>query len=130
MFSFLPFSYSVVVSTGVLSAYSRSSDDFSVLVCFLSRQQRLSHLRQHPAGLPGAERSKAHDWDGVVVATRSPAMCDYCVAETITGVAVLLQPFISILPSGRAVPVIMPVVLNGVATLPWWSRAITPPSPF
>ena len=42
----------------------------------------------------------------------------YCVAETITGSAVLLQPFISILPSGRAVPVIMPVVLNGVATLP------------
>ena len=42
----------------------------------------------------------------------------YGVAETITGSAVLLQPFISILPSGRAVPVIMPVVLNGVATLP------------
>ena len=43
----------------------------------------------------------------------------YCVAETISGSAVLLQPFISILPSGRTVPVIMPVVLKGVATLPW-----------
>src|ERR1700719_3506761 len=38
----------------------------------------------------------------------------YCVAGTMIGSAVLLQPFISILPSGRTVPVIMPVVLNGV----------------
>ena len=42
----------------------------------------------------------------------------YWVAGTKMGSAVLLQPFISILPSGRTVPVIMPVVLNGVATLP------------
>ena len=61
---------------------------------------------------------EGHDEDGGGVATRSPGMFDYCVAGTKIGAAVLFQPFISILPSGRAVPVIMPVVLKGVATLP------------
>ena len=81
-------------------------------------EDRQDSVPRKRATLPSRPALRRIPEDGGGVATCRSADSDYCVAETKIGVAVLLQPFISILPSGRAVPVIMPVVLKGVATLP------------